>query len=113
MKAAHLQICTVSYPRCLLNLQPTEVYNRNRSTQPLAVCMCSSVSTSNCYGIYRLTAIETAQLNTARHESDVNWTRTLQQQMQTVHLTVEVPLLSARLPAVCNCLLTERSQRMC
>jgi hypothetical protein len=36
----------------------------------------------------------------------------LQQEILTVHLTVKL-LLTARLPAVCDCLLTERSPRMC
>jgi len=42
----------------------------------------------------------------------IAWQQILQQEFQTVHLTVEL-LLTARVPAVCNCLLTERSRRMC
>jgi len=38
--------------------------------------------------------------------------RMLQLKIQTVHLTVEL-LLTARVLAVCDCLLTERSPRMC
>ena len=40
------------------------------------------------------------------------WQLILQQELQTVHLTVEL-LLTARVLAVCDCLLTERSPRMC
>jgi hypothetical protein len=40
------------------------------------------------------------------------WQWILQQELQTVHLTVEL-LLTARVPAVCDCLLTERSPSMC
>jgi len=38
----------------------------------------------------------------------IAWQRILQQEFQTVHLTVEL-LLTARLSAVCDCLQTERS----
>jgi hypothetical protein len=41
----------------------------------------------------------------------IAWQHILQKEFQTVRLTVEL-LLTARVPAVCDCLLTERSPRM-
>jgi len=42
----------------------------------------------------------------------IAWQRILQQEFETVRLTVEL-LITARVPAVCDCLLRERLLRMC